>query len=47
MLGNGSDDIATGDDVTIVASVSGDTATADSVAEAGQQATLPDQNSTW
>jgi len=45
VLGNGSD-IATGDEVTIVASVSGDTATADSVTEAGQQATPPDQNST-
>ena len=46
VLGNGSDDVATGDEVTIVASVSGDTATADSVTEAGQQATPPDQNST-
>jgi hypothetical protein len=36
-------EIATDDEVTIVASVSGDTATADSVTEAGQQPAPPGQ----
>jgi hypothetical protein len=41
---NSSGDIAKGDEVTITASVSGDTATADSVSEAGQMGQPPAQN---
>lgn len=46
VLGNGSSgsDIEKGDDVTIVAAVSGDTATADSVSEAGRLGRPPGQN---
>jgi hypothetical protein len=46
VLGNESDDVATDGEVTIVASVSGDIATAGSVTEAGQQPTPPDQDGT-